>query len=154
ISRRGTRRAEPRAAMSSSTSWRSPCPRSSYAWLGPSRWRSGAGSRSVDERAERVRVRRVCGNDELARRVDLAPHVPKQEALGPPGVVDVADDALPVRVRPLDERLLSRVEISDGLVPEIEEVGVEERKVLVRRIGSGHVRADTSTVRIRMILVL
>ena len=43
---------------------------------------------------------------------------------------------------------------ADGFVAEVEEVGVEERKVVVRLRGAGHVRADDLAVRVRVILVL
>ena len=44
--------------------------------------------------------------------------------------------------------------IADRLVAEVEQVGVEERQMVVRRVGPGHVRADDLAVRVRVILVL
>ncbi len=43
---------------------------------------------------------------------------------------------------------------SSSLVAEVEQVGVEERQVVVGRVGAGHVRADSLAVRVRMVLVL
>ena len=44
--------------------------------------------------------------------------------------------------------------LADRLVAEVEEVGVEEREVVVGRVRSGHVRADGAAVALRVVLVL
>ena len=51
-------------------------------------------------------------------------------------------------------RRRARVELADRLVAEVEQIGVEERQVVVGLPGAGHVRADRLTVRVRVILVL
>ena len=55
--------------------------------------------------------------------------------------VDVGDDALAVRLGPLRDRVEARVDVADRLVAEVEQVGVEEREVVVRLAGAGHVGA-------------
>ena len=86
----------------------------------------------------------------------LRPPCPTRPRAGTRGLVvlDVADDSLAVRLCPLDDGVQPRVHVPDGLVAEIEEIGVEERQVVVGRVGSGHVRADIAAVCRRMVLVL
>ena len=52
------------------------------------------------------------------------------------------------------DRREARVDLADGLVAEVEQVGVEERQVVVRLARAGHVRAHDAAVRVRVILVL
>src|SRR3569833_5714 len=92
--------------------------------------------------------------DRVARRVELVPDVPEQEAARPPVCVDVRDRPLAERLVPRLDRLQARVDLADGLVAEVEQVGVEERHVVVDDPGAGHVGADDLAVRVRMVLVL
>ena len=48
----------------------------------------------------------------------------------------------------------ARVRFPDRLVAELEQVGVEERQVVVRLAGAGCVRADRAAVAVRVVLVL
>src|SRR2546421_251208 len=85
------------------------------------------------------------------KRSGVAPvEPPEQEAARPPLLVEVADDSPAVRLDPFGERLQARVDFADCLVAEVEEVGVEERQVVVRLVGSGHVGADVAAVALRM----
>ena len=86
--------------------------------------------------------------------IDLVPGVPEQEAARPPLVVDEGDDALAIRLVPPLDRREPRIDFAHCLVAEVEEVGVEEREVVVRLPCAGHVRADRPAVRVRVILVL
>src|SRR5437764_5506339 len=109
---------------------------------------------SGDERFELAALERGAGLDQRAPVVDLAPDVPEQEAARPASLVDVADDALPVRLGPGSLRLEARVDVPHRLVAELEEIRVEERQVRVRRVRARHVRADRAAVAVRVILVL
>src|SRR5262245_13857862 len=115
-------------------------------------------ARGLRDRASALDKRPFCHRaareDQLARGVDLVPDVPEQDAARPPLVVDVRDDALAVRLVPTLHRRKARVELADRLVAEIEEVGVEERNVVIRHVGARHVRADGFPVRVRVVLVL
>src|SRR5580765_5831778 len=91
----------------------------------------------------------LAGTDELTRVVDLVPDVPKQHAARP-AVLDVRDDALAVRLLPVLDRLEPRVDLPDGFVPKVEEVGVEKRQVVVRLCSAGHVGADDLAVHVRV----
>ena len=95
----------------------------------------------------------LSGADQVAGGVDLVPHVPEQHAARL-AVLDIRDDALAVRLLPVLDDLEPGVDEPDGLVAEVEEVGVEERQMVVRCAGAGHVRADGLAVRVRVILVL
>src|SRR5436305_1880773 len=92
--------------------------------------------------------------DQLARGVGLVPHVPEQEPARLPVVVDIRDRSLPVRLLPRLDGRQARVDLADRLVAELEEIGVEERDVVVRLVGPGHVRADDLAVGVRVVLVL
>ena len=92
--------------------------------------------------AESAGVDDGTGANQLARRVDLAPGVPEQEPARLAVAVDVGDDALAVRLGPLGDGVETRVHVTDRLVAEVEQVGVEERQMVVRLRGAGHVRAD------------
>jgi hypothetical protein len=109
---------------------------------------------SVEESAELASADDSAGRDELTRRVHLAPDVPEQESARLAVPVDVGHDALPVRFSPLGDRVQPRVDVSDRLVSELEQVRVEERKVVVRLACARHVRADNPPVGVRVVLVL
>ena len=68
----------------------------------------------------------------VAGVVELVPDVPEEHAARP-AVLDVSHDALAVRLLPVLDRLEPRVDLPDRLVAEVEQVGVEERQVVVRR---------------------
>src|SRR5436190_16286332 len=114
---------------------------------------------SVPRRGLRDRARgldgkgSLSGPDQLACVVDLVPHVPEQHAARF-AVLDVRDDALAVRLLPVLDHLEAGVDLPDRLVAEVEEVGVEERQVVVRSGRAGHVRAHGFAVRVCVILVL
>ena len=55
---------------------------------------------------------------------------------------------------PLGAGLEPRVDFSDRLVAELEEVRVEEREVVVRLVRAGHVPPDLTAVALRVVLVL
>ncbi len=120
---RATRRAASRAATSSSTSSRSTLVARLGVAAGALQSRRGRRSAGVDDGA---------GANQLARRVDLAPGVPEQEPARLAVAVDVGDDALAVRLGPLGDGVQTRVHVADRLVAELEQVGVEERQMVVR----------------------
>src|SRR4051812_3441293 len=91
--------------------------------------------------------------NQLTGVVELVPHVPEQHAARL-AVLDIRDDALPVRLLPVLDHLEAGVDLSHRLVAEVEQVGVEERQVVVRGGGARHVRADGLAVRVRVILML
>src|SRR5436305_3143749 len=80
-------------------------------------------------------------HDQLARSVDLVPDVPHEESTRPAVVVDIRDRPLAIRLVPGLDGREARVDLSDGLVAEVEHVGVEKRNVVVDLIRAGHVRA-------------
>src|SRR3954447_862251 len=86
--------------------------------------------------------------------VDLAPDVPEQEAARAPVLAEVGDRALSERLLPRRDRLEPGVHLAHGLVAEVEQVGVEERHMVVDDAGPGHVGADDLAVRVRVVLVL
>ena len=67
---------------------------------------------------------------------------------------DVRDDTLPVRLLPVRDRREPGVDLPHRFVAEVEEVGVERRKVVVGPAGARHVRADGLPVRDGVVLVL
>ena len=68
--------------------------------------------------------------------------------------VEVVDDSFAVRLFPLSDRFVARVELADRLVAEVEQIGVEERKVIVRFFRPVHVDPGQSSVTLRVVFVL
>ena len=89
-----------------------------------------------------------------SRAASTLPKTPGQDAARPLGIVDVAEDALAQWIAPGRDGAKARVGLPDRLVAEVEQVGVEERQVVVRLAGAGHVRADRPAVAVRVVLVL
>jgi hypothetical protein len=58
------------------------------------------------------------------------------------------------RVSPFGERVQPRVDLADRLVAEVEEIGVEERQVVVRLVGAGHRAAHVCPVAFGVIFML
>src|SRR5579859_708163 len=115
---------------------------------------------SVPRRGLRERARAeldsegpLTGSQQVSRRIELVPDVPEQNAARP-SALDVRDDALAIRLLPVLDRFESRVDDPDCFVTQVEQVGVEEGEVVVRRLGAGHVLADKAAVSVRVILVL
>src|SRR5690348_4899474 len=73
---------------------------------------------------------RLAGAEQLACLVHLVPHVPEEEAARAAGLVDVGDRPLAVRLLPGLDRGKPRVDLADGLVAEVEEIGVEKRQMV------------------------
>src|SRR2546423_567362 len=80
------------------------------------------------------------------RVADVVAEVPEQPAARR-AVRVVGDDAFAVRLLPVLDGLEPRIDLADGFVSEVEEVGVEEREVLVGLRRAGHVRADDLAMR-------
>src|SRR5690242_10936192 len=109
---------------------------------------SSVPSRGFRDRARALNRKSALARDEqLPGRVELVPDVPEEDAARP-AVLDVRDYALPIRLLPVLDGLEARVDRADGLVAEAEEIGVEERQVVVGRVGAGHVRSDGASVRL------
>jgi len=75
--------------------------------------------------------------EEPARRIHLAPRVPEQH---PPDTtaVEIVDDALAERLLPIAHRLKPRIEVAHRLVPDVEQIRVEERQV--RGVGRAQLK--------------
>ena len=112
------------------------------------------GGASVEERPEIRGADHRARTNQLARGVDLVPDVPEQEPARLAVAVDVGDDTLAVRLRPLGDRVETRVDVADRLVAELEQIGVEERQMVVRLRCARHVGADGTAVGVRVVLVL
>src|SRR5438445_1898254 len=91
--------------------------------------------------------------EQRTRVVDLAPGVPEQHAANAP-VAQVVDDALAEGDLPVGDRLQPRIDLSDRLVPEIEEVRIEHRHVPPRDRRAGHRLPGEPPHRVRIVLVL
>src|SRR5260221_3133542 len=103
---------------------------------------------------KRSLVDRLAGADQLGRGVDLAPRVPEQYTARPALPVDVRDDAFAVRLVPPLDRRRARIDFADRLVAEVEQVGIEERDVVVGPARAPPVRSHSLALRSRMISVL
>src|SRR5690606_16987101 len=68
--------------------------------------------------------------------------------------LEVVDHALAERLLPVLDHGEVRVQVADGLVAQVEQVGVEERQVVVRLGRAGHGAAGGAALGVRVVLVL
>lgn len=99
-----------------------------------------------------LRPERSGFGDQLAGRVDPLPNVPQQRAAHP-ALPQVVDHALAVRLLPVGHGFQTRIDLSHGLVAQLEEIGVEGRQVVVADGLAGHGAARHLTHRVGVVFM-
>jgi len=111
-------------------------------------------AKSVADRPDELRAAaRGLRRDHRRGGLDLAPGVPQQHAAHA-ALAQVVDHSLPERFLPVFDDLEARIELAHRLVAEVEEVGVEERQMVVRLCPTGHVAPGHAPHRVGVVFVL
>src|SRR5207302_4241442 len=98
--------------------------------------------------AERSGIR-----DQPPRGFHLVPGVPQQDS-SHPAALQVVDDALTEGLLPVRDRLEPRVQVAHRFIPQLEEIGIEIRQVMVRFPLPGHGLPRRVPHGIRLVLLL
>src|SRR5579875_1257968 len=91
--------------------------------------------------------------DTGTRGLDFFPDVPQQNATHL-ALAQVVHDALAVRLFPLAHRLKPGVQLADGLVAELEQVGVKGRQMRIALSRAGHIASGLAAHRIGVVFML
>src|SRR5437870_2327250 len=87
---------------------------------------------------ELIGLKLPLSRDQFPRRIHLPPNVPKQHTPHAPLMLIVKHTFL-ISFLPISDDIQARIQFTDGFVPQLKQVGVEKRQVVVWLSASGHV---------------
>src|SRR6516162_3390046 len=91
--------------------------------------------------------------DEVSSGVYLSPYVPQQNAAHAP-IAKIINDPFPEPGLPIAKGVQARVQLADGFVAQIKQVGIEEGQVMVRFGFSSHVTTCDAAHCVGVVFVL